>query len=429
MKILAVDVGTGTQDILLFDTDKEIENCFKLVMPSPTVLVAREIRKATAQGQNILLTGTIMGGGPCTWAVSDHLKAGYQVYATPLAAQTFDDDLENVEHMGVRLVEDDVSSLSGSQVRSDDFSRPGKSATEVATTSQSRDRVIQVRSDDFSRPGKNATEVATTSQIRDQMSLNGVRRVEMKDFYFDAIRDAFHAFGVELEVDALALAVFDHGAAPPGYSDRRFRFDYLEERLRAQNGLAGFAFWRAEIPDRFTRLQAVASSAPPDLSVMVMDTGPAAVLGALEDRRVRAQDPVLIANVGNFHCLAFHVAGGEVVGVFEHHTGELTREELVTYLRKLADGSLTNQEVFDDMGHGALVFKQTNQTPDLFTIVGPRRGLLRESALPIYQAVPHGDMMLVGCFGLIRAYAQKDAAHGDEIAAVLDGTAEASSPW
>jgi len=369
MKILAVDVGTGTQDILLFDTDKEIENCFKLVMPSPTVLVAREIRAATVQGQDILLTGTIMGGGPCTWAVNDHLKAGYQVYATPKAAQTFDDDLGNVERMGVRLVDEDVPRL------------------------------------------------------------NGVRQIEMKDFNFDAIRNALHAFGVELEVNALALAVFDHGAAPPGYSDRRFRFDYLEERLRSQSGLAGFAFWRAEIPDRFTRLQAVAGSAPPDLPVMVMDTGPAAVLGALEDRRVRAQDPVLIANLGNFHCLAFHLAAGEVVGVFEHHTGELTREELVTYLRKLADGSLTNQEVFDDMGHGALVFKPTNQTPDLFTIVGPRRGLLRNAALPIYQAVPHGDMMLAGCFGLIRAYAQKDAAYGDKIAAVLDGTAEVSSPW
>ena len=29
MKILCVDVGTGTQDILLYDSDKEIENCLK----------------------------------------------------------------------------------------------------------------------------------------------------------------------------------------------------------------------------------------------------------------------------------------------------------------------------------------------------------------------------------------------------------------
>ena len=39
MQILTVDVGTGTQDVLLFDSDRELENCFKLVLPSPTVVV------------------------------------------------------------------------------------------------------------------------------------------------------------------------------------------------------------------------------------------------------------------------------------------------------------------------------------------------------------------------------------------------------
>ena len=33
VRILAVDVGTGTQDILLFESGKTIENCFKMVMP------------------------------------------------------------------------------------------------------------------------------------------------------------------------------------------------------------------------------------------------------------------------------------------------------------------------------------------------------------------------------------------------------------
>ena len=60
MKILCIDVGTGTQDILLFDSSTEVENCLKLVMPSPTQLVASRIRAATAARQPILLTGTIM---------------------------------------------------------------------------------------------------------------------------------------------------------------------------------------------------------------------------------------------------------------------------------------------------------------------------------------------------------------------------------
>ena len=49
MRILAVDIGTGTQDILLFDTHYSVENGLKLVMPSPTLRLAREVEAATRQ--------------------------------------------------------------------------------------------------------------------------------------------------------------------------------------------------------------------------------------------------------------------------------------------------------------------------------------------------------------------------------------------
>ena len=58
-----------------------------------------------------------------------------------------------------------------------------------------------------------------------------------------------------------------------------------------------------------------------------MDTGPAAA-GALEEAAVggrRRGGGALAVNVGNFQTrLAFHLAGGAVAGLFEHHTGELT---------------------------------------------------------------------------------------------------------
>ena len=104
MKILAVDVGTGTQDILLFDSNKEVENCYKLVLPSPTVILAQKIRAATQQGLGVLLSGTLMGGGPCAWAARDHALAGYPLWVTPAAARTFDDDLAHVAAMGATLV-------------------------------------------------------------------------------------------------------------------------------------------------------------------------------------------------------------------------------------------------------------------------------------------------------------------------------------
>src|SRR5437763_15175053 len=106
LRVLAVDVGTGTQDILLFESGKTIENCFKMVMPSPTIIVAERIKRSTERGQPILLTGVTMGGGPCHWAARDHALAGYAVAVTPEAGRTFDDDLTMVEKMGFEIIED-----------------------------------------------------------------------------------------------------------------------------------------------------------------------------------------------------------------------------------------------------------------------------------------------------------------------------------
>jgi hypothetical protein len=41
------------------------------------------------------------------------------------------------------------------------------------------------------------------------------------------------------------------------------------------------------------------------------------------------------------------------------------------------------------------------------------------SALNPYFAVPHGDMMLSGCFGLVWAFAEKHPQHRQEILARL----------
>jgi uncharacterized protein (DUF1786 family) len=356
-RILAIDVGTGTQDILLFDAEKEIENAIKLVMPSPTVVVARQIRDATERGRALLLDGVTMGGGPSHWAAMDHLRAGLPVYATPDAARTFDDDLEGVKGMGIAVVSEDEAA-----------------------------------------------------------GLRDVERVTLRDLFLDAVRASLRAFGADERFDRLAVAVFDHGAAPPGYSDRIFRFDYLAERLRAANGLAGFAFPSDRIPPSMTRLRAVADSVArepggADVPLLVMDTAPAAVLGALEDPVVARAPELIVANVGNFHCLAFRLEAGRIAGLFEHHTGEVTGPELEAFLEKLIDGTITNQEVYDDMGHGALVLGEPRRLASPFlAVTGPRRGLLRGSRLDPYPAVPHGDMMLAGCFGLLRAYAAHDGA-------------------
>ncbi|HLI27567.1 MAG TPA: DUF1786 domain-containing protein [Chloroflexota bacterium] len=359
MRILCVDVGTGTQDVLLWDSAETLENCPQLVLPSPTVIVAKAIRAATAAREPVLLTGVIQGGGPCMWAAEAHLRAGLPVYATPEAARTFDDELAKVEQLGVRLVSDDEAA-----------------------------------------------------------ALRGVRRIVLRDLYFDRLLDTLAAFGAPTALDAVAVAVFDHGHAPPGVSDRAFRFAYIARTVHAPQGLAAFAFFRDAIPPQLTRMAAVAASLDPALPLLVMDTGPAAVLGALEDPAVRELSSALIVNVGNFHTLAFHLVAGRVAGLFEHHTGELTQAELEQYLDRLGAGTLTHDEVFADMGHGALIADPAAPPPTRVVVIGPRRALLAGSRLAPYLAVPHGAMMLAGCYGLLRAY----AAHAPAAAPLIEAS-------
>ena len=60
MRILAIDVGTGTQDIMIYDTQKELENSIKLVLPSPHLYISQQIREIE---NDIYFKGEIMGGG------------------------------------------------------------------------------------------------------------------------------------------------------------------------------------------------------------------------------------------------------------------------------------------------------------------------------------------------------------------------------
>ena len=104
-RILAIDIGGGTQDILIYDENQPMENCYKMILPSPTVILARKIRKLTMEKKPIYLTGELMGGGPCTRAIKLHLKKGLPVYSSPRAAKTIKDDPEKVKGLGVQITD------------------------------------------------------------------------------------------------------------------------------------------------------------------------------------------------------------------------------------------------------------------------------------------------------------------------------------
>jgi uncharacterized protein (DUF1786 family) len=375
MQILTVDVGTGTQDIYLFQSGVAPENGFKMVMPSPTMMIRSRIRAATARGEDLLLTGVTMGGGPNTWAAEDHLRAGNRLFATAQAARTFNDDLEFVRReMGIEVISDDEAK-----------------------------------------------------------GLN-IARIEMLDFDYHAIRHAFASLGAEIEPSAVAVAVFDHGAAPASISDRKFRFEYIDRRLRAHNRLSAFAYLSTDIPPSLSRMIAVAeSSASLDCPLVLMDTAPAAILGARHDPIVRSQKRCMIANIGNFHTLAFRMGPAGIEGVFEHHTGLIDASRLDDLLEALADGTLSNDEIFAENGHGAVIIGSEplalDEADHGVYVTGPRQGMLRASRLRPYFAVPFGDMMLSGCFGLLAACAELLPDLSKQILAALNGEHSDVAPW
>ena len=396
MRILAVDVGTGTQDILLFDTAGPVENCVKLVMPSATAIAAGRIRRATAARQPVVLTGMIQGGGPCHWALEDHLRAGLAAFATPEAATTFDDDLDNVRALGVTLVgEDEAARITGAHV-------------------------------------------------------------DLRDLDLGAIRASLRAFDVEPRFDGFAVGCLDHGAAPPGYSDRLFRFDHLRRVVEAGNDLRAFAYLPGELPDYLTRARALVRQIEAGAPAVFLDTGAAAALGALQDSVVAREPEQLVLNLGNMHALAFHLRGTRIVSLYEHHTGEMTDAQIEDFTERLIAGSLRQEEVFETKGHGVFYAAGTGKEANgqtgtssarpealegrvvggitsprgstgspraddlpFVAVTGPQRNRLRHSRLRPYFAAPHGDMMLSGSFGMVAAFAYRFPQHAEEIERTL----------
>lgn len=147
MKILTIDVGMGTQDIMLYDTYDPIENSVKMVLPSPTRIFADRIRKYK---NDLFIKGQTMGGGPVNKAIENHVKKGYRVLMTEISARTVRDNLDYVKSLGIEIVPE----------------------------------------------GEEHPEIAN---------------IELKDVDLYAIRAALSNFNVDIDFDHIGVAVQDHG--------------------------------------------------------------------------------------------------------------------------------------------------------------------------------------------------------------------------
>jgi uncharacterized protein (DUF1786 family) len=226
----------------------------------------------------------------------------------------------------------------------------------------------------------------------------GLLVLRARDVDLDVLAGALAPFDITIP-ETVAVAVQDHGECMVG-SNRQFRFQLWRQFVDRGGWMIDLAY--RQPPPCYTRMLAVQRDAP---GAVVMDTGPAALWGILEDERAAAhqEEGFILVNVGNQHTLGVLLRGERILGLFEHHTVLMDAEKLQRLVEQLRTGALTNDEVYADNGHGAYVHADyvSGGGLEFVAVTGPQRHLARN--LGYAFAAPHGDMMLTGCFGLVAA--------------------------
>ena len=295
MAVFTLDIGTGTQDFLLY-SGNNVKNNLKMILPSPTKIVARKINNATKLRKNLLLKGYTMGGGPCKFAIKKHLDAGLKVYAEEKAALTFADNLDKVRQMGIDIVEEDFN-------------------------------------------------------------LEDAIEIELKDVDFNLFMPIIEQC-CEEKPEKYVIAVQDHGFSPLE-SNRVFRFRIFENFLKKDGYLTSFLYKSDEIPEFFNRMLSVVETIEKydeNAEVYVIDTVFAAIAGCMLDV---IEFPALLLNFGNSHIIGAVVdKDGFILSLFEHHTNILMKRGLKgieNFINDFLKGEITNEDVLKDNGHGAFV--------------------------------------------------------------------------
>jgi uncharacterized protein (DUF1786 family) len=349
MKILAIDIGEGTQDILVYDDKIELENSPKFILPSPTRHFAEEVKKTN---EDLIIYGKEMGGGSFAKAIRRHQKKGCEVYMTEGAAKTIRNNVSEVWSQGVKQI---------SEEEIDRF------------------------------PGK---------------------KMKIGDLELEKIYEILKLAHIDTSFDAIAVAVQDHGFSqigrhPPATQHaRECRFEIFREKLETDRRLESFAYLN-EVPKEFSRMSSLLKSIreyDKNIVIVIMDTSPVACLGALEDEKARNKKSVMTINIGNLHTTAFSIRDREICGFFEHHTHLVDYLKLINLELKLCQAKLGFEEIYNDGGHGAISLEK-NQ-PEIVLITGPNRKIAKnwiEMSNYVREAAPGGDPMITGCLGLIKA--------------------------
>lgn len=349
--ILCIDVGKGTEDILLYQDGQAIEKSIQFIFPSTAQLLAKRI--AEISETPIRIEGELMAGEPWNKYVYDlSEKDPNGVIITKTAAKSLRYVLDQVKSKGVKIVEDDeINEYRGPLIR-------------------------------------------------------------ISDVDWNRIFQVLHGSGInEKSISKVLLCCQDHGEPEdPEQSTRDFRMKTVYKNLDLNGRLEDLLFTFNGIPNELPRLKSIVKSALKAFShldeedVFVMDSSPAVVLGAVS----YSKDYELIVNVGTGHTLAAILKDKLVEAIYEIHTGGIRVDKFDRDIRRLAKGDLSHEETLKSGGHGIYIrneiqMKKTD-IDGLFpmAIIGPNREKIE--SLNVKYVNPGGSMMMAGPIGLLRAY-------------------------
>ncbi len=338
MRILAIDVGTGTQDIMIYDIQKELENSIKLVLPSPHLFISQKISEIE---NDIYLKGEIMGGGKIKNSLVEHIKKGYEVVMEKNCAKTIRDDVNQVKSYGIKIADE-------------------------------------------------------TEKYKDYT------KIELRDINITKLSEFLLEYDLDFDFDEIAIAVQDHGYNE-NMGDRDFRFEKIREKISKPISPLKFGF-KEDLPEYFTRMQAVKRTIKKEgieTTPLIMDTKFASIAGMCYDEVSKDLNSYVAIDIGNGHTTAASIENGKIQGVFEHHTSNLTAKSLEKYIKRLASGEITNEEIYADHGHGAHVLNPISKLEKVI-VSGPKRELIEKTNLDWHHAAPGGDVMMTGTVGLIK---------------------------
>ncbi len=335
--ILSINIGTYTQDIVLWNGS--YETSFKLILPSPTIILGEKVKEHTVAQKDLVITGETMGGGPFTQAIFSHLKEGLQVYMTRNAAYTIRDDLNYVENKGIKIVDDE--------------------------------------------------KAAKLSEKKNIFTL------EASDVDAEALYEIAKSFGITLEPTIVAVGVEDHGISHHSKTNREIRFDHFKTLIPGHINDFGFQ----EPPKHYTRMMGVKNTLNRSFQKaehLIMDSKIAVMFGASYGAD---KEKVITVDVANGHTIAASFEYGEITGLFEHHTNMLTGIKLHDILAEFSAGDLTNSKIFNDGGHGCYIARPIGAA-DLI-VSGPKAASLIEKNSSSVRSSSIHDPMITGNVGLI----------------------------